>query len=62
MKYPNIEKSAFRPSEYVGYRDGAWRITRANGGWQALHKLGKHGRISAPTLREVSRQLELVAV
>lgn len=38
---PNIEPSAFRPGEYVGYARGVWQITRANssfGSWAARHR------------------------
>jgi hypothetical protein len=37
MKYlHNIEKSAFRRFEYVGYANGAWRIRKGGcGGWEA---------------------------
>jgi hypothetical protein len=34
----NIEKSAFRKGEYVGYRNGVWMIRRTNssyGNWIA---------------------------
>lgn len=38
---PNIEKSAFRKGEYVGYAHGVWLITRTNstyGNWIARHR------------------------
>lgn len=37
MRYlHNIEKSAFRRFEYVGYADGAWRVRKDGcGGWEA---------------------------
>jgi hypothetical protein len=28
----NVEKSAFRRGEWVGYAHGVWRITRQTGG------------------------------
>ena len=34
--HDRIEKSGFRPGEYVGYCDGAWRIRLSkNDGWEA---------------------------
>jgi len=33
-----IEKSSFRPGEYVGYCDGPWRITRCAVGWKATRQ------------------------
>lgn len=41
MNLPNIEKSAFRPGEYIGYSDGVWRIQKTNstyGNWVARHQ------------------------
>ncbi len=40
QSFPNIEKSALRRGEYVGYADGVWRITKSNssfGTWSARH-------------------------
>ena len=60
----NIEKSAFRRNEYVGYAHGVWHISHSNGGWTAIHTdgvsgpFGKHCLFSAPTLRDVSIRLE----
>lgn len=54
---PNIEKSGFRPGEYVGYHDGAWRIVRHSGIWRALHQGGKYWAVEARTLAELSELL-----
>lgn len=37
----NIEKSAFRKGEYVGYANGVWLIRKTNssfGNWSARHR------------------------
>lgn len=54
---PNIEKSSFRPGEYVGYFDGVWRIVRHSGIWRALHQGGKYWAVEARTLAELSELL-----
>lgn len=54
----NIERSAFRPGEYVGHADGTWRIQRINsarGKWQAS-RVGEK-LIFGKTLSEVSEKL-----
>ena len=54
--YSNIDKSAFRKGQYVGYAIGkVWRIYKdANGRWHATAQ----GRIIfGATLRDVSEQL-----
>ncbi len=65
MRYlSNIEKSAFRRGEYVGYADGAWRVEKEASGWRAS-KLVPMSRsidfdvpsISAPTLEHLSARL-----
>lgn len=33
--YHNIDKSAFRKGEYVGYANGAWKISKSGKRWQA---------------------------
>lgn len=33
--HQRIEKSGFRAGEYVGYCDGAWRITKSGDLWAA---------------------------
>ena len=60
MTYYNIERSALRRGEYVGYRDGVWIIIRAAGGWYARHREFKHAGFHAPTLREISQRLESI--
>jgi hypothetical protein len=69
----NIEKSAFRRGEYVGYGAGlVWRIVRTNssfGNWQARpleHTCGdnlqlKNTSIFARRLRDMSEKLESFA-
>jgi hypothetical protein len=39
--HQRIEKSGFRPGEYVGYCDGAWKIRRSGQLWQASKIDGK---------------------
>ena len=51
--YHNIEPSAFRRGEYVGYADGAWRIRKENGQWLAMHSRS-NVMFYAPTLRDIS--------
>jgi hypothetical protein len=50
----NIEKSAFRRFEYVGYAAGAWRVRKHGcGGWEAnkFIPMSRDLDYSAPTLR-----------
>ncbi len=59
--YPNIEKSKFRPMEYVGYANGAWHIYKYHigsyQGWRASHQTtGKI--IEGHSLKVISRKLE----
>lgn len=60
MTYHNIEKSAFRPKEYVGYADGVWRIRNESGRWLAMHRERRHAPFYRLTLREVSAALDKV--
>lgn len=62
----NIEKSAFRPGQYVGYCHGLWRIIRSaagGGGWFAyrdVHSLARNGEpfnFQAGTLASLSKML-----
>jgi hypothetical protein len=66
--FPNIDKSAFRHGEYVGYSDGKmWRITKTNPSkskhkWLAQIASGQYGRdccvcFYRPTLAEISEKL-----
>jgi len=58
---PNIDKSAFRRGEYVGYADGVWRITRRDQtAWVARHREGKHPAIVERTLADISGQLGII--
>lgn len=36
--HARIEKSGFRPGEYVGYCDGAWKIRKAGNLWRPTDK------------------------
>jgi len=58
--FPNIEKSGFRPREYVGYANGVWRIRKRSGkqGWRADQ--GAHV-ICGTTLADISQQLANIA-
>jgi hypothetical protein len=57
--FPNIEKSAFRRGEYVGYADGVWRIARNFlGTWTAYKDTQSFTR---RTLREISEALDVTA-
>jgi hypothetical protein len=58
--YSNIEPSAFRKGEYVGYREGqVWRIRRNMRGklWGANVAEGGTHFIFAATLDEMSQKL-----
>jgi hypothetical protein len=65
MKYlPNIEKSAFRRFEYVGYAEGrVYRVRKHGcGGWEAWLNDATHAGLSAvylraPTLEKISDML-----
>ncbi len=39
--HQRIEKSGFRPGEYVGYCDGAWKVRKDGKLWQASKIDGK---------------------
>ncbi len=61
----NIEKSAFRRGEYVGYADGVWNITKSNssfGNWIARHRdRSNKPAVFAFTLEDMSAKLERYA-
>lgn len=58
VSYPNIEKSAFRAGEYVGYAVGdIWRIAKHRSGWMA-NAQGSNRQIHGATLREISAELQ----
>jgi len=56
----NIERSAFRKGEYVGYAHGVWTITKTNstyGNWIARDRDGNRPAIYAFRLAELSDKL-----
>lgn len=54
----NIEKSAFRPGQYVGYAYGVWSIARAGKTWRAVHRDDTWRPVQcADTLAELSLKL-----
>lgn len=61
MNHHNIDKSAFRKGEYVGYCHGVWRIWRDGKVWQANSRtiMGcPAGRtVYGRTLEDISREL-----
>jgi hypothetical protein len=60
----NIDKSATRKGEYVGYCNGAQRIRRGGLGWQTYGLASAHGEpifTSARTLEELGKKLESIA-
>lgn len=69
--YPNIDKSAFRKGEYVGYANGVWLIRNTNpsktkkvsASWLARKRdePGKNDLIFATSLLEMSEKLQLHA-
>lgn len=54
----NVEKSAFRKGEYVGYAGGVWRIARNGRGWIARKDGASFTR---GTLRAISAALQVTA-
>ena len=69
--FHNIDKSAFRAGEYVGYCYGLWRIIRSGAGggsWFAYRSVAAAARPSEPynfqsgTLAGISAALEKEAV
>jgi len=59
LSFHNIDKSAFRKGQYVGYANGTiWRIKRTYGGWTASNGGQSFTR---RTLAEVSKALEITA-
>lgn len=64
--YPNIDKSAFRRGEYVGYADGVWNIkplhSNHGSGWQARHRDDPEmPTLRGKTLADISKDLETIA-
>jgi len=63
VSYPNIDKSAFRRGEYVGYANGNWIIRSTGNGWRAIHRDNRAAPfITGETLGEISQQLEAYAL
>ena len=62
MNYPNIEKSAFRKGEYIGYCEGKiYRISKSNssfGTWFAYNRDDYNDQIFAFGLAAMSEKLE----
>lgn len=61
----NIEPSAFRKGEYIGYRHGVWIVRRSSssyGRWQARHRDNQRApTLYVWTLEELPQKLEAVA-
>lgn len=56
--HSRIEKSGFRPGEYVGYCDGVWRIRRRSDGiWRAT-KNDSSDAFGARTLNDIGKGLD----
>lgn len=59
---PNIEASAYRRAEYVGYGYGIWRVHRYSTGnkrWRAKHIAHETAPVLyGPTLANLSVQIE----
>lgn len=63
MGFHNIEKSKFRPGEYVGYGRGeVYRIYRSNGPRSVWTAQTYNEVITARTLREISERLDRYTV
>jgi len=57
---PNIEKSAFKRGEYVGYHHGVWRIMKSNssyGRWWAVYTQQPKLQLYAWSLAMMSKRL-----
>jgi hypothetical protein len=62
--HPNIQESAFRKGEYVGFCNGVQRIRRGGQGWQTYSlgsSAGTFTSASAPTLFELGGKLAHIA-
>jgi len=63
--YPNIEKSAFRKGEYVGYSEGkVYHISKTNssyGTWFAHNRDNYNEQVFAFGLAQMSERLAKVA-
>jgi len=60
--YPNIDKSAFRKGEYVGYSEGkVYRISKTNssyGTWFAYNRDNYNDQVFAFGLESMSKKLQ----
>ena len=60
--YPNIERSAFRKGEYVGYCEGKiYRISKTNssfGTWFAFNRDNYNDQVFAKGLASMSEKLQ----
>ncbi len=57
----NIEKSALKKGEYVGYSHGVWRITKSTssyGRWCARRYINPNDMLFAWRLSDLSAKLE----
>lgn len=55
--HPNIDRSAFRRGEYVGYALGLWFVRRqTSGGWRATKREG-FDSLTGETLTDISERL-----
>jgi len=61
--FPNIDKSAFRKGEYVGYCEGrVYRIAKLGGGyWRAINQFDSADQIYAFGLEAMSNKLQAKA-
>lgn len=62
--HPNIEKSAFRSGEYIGYCNGAQSIRRGGLGWETYRLASAAGTFTyatAATLFELGGKLAYIA-
>ncbi len=56
---PNIERSAFKRGQYVGYGAGVWRIFRWGNEWRAQRR--PSGFLTAETLEQMSKKIQAFA-
>ena len=62
--HPNIEKSAFRHGEYVGYCNGAQKIRKGGQGWETYglgSQTGVRTYATAQTLFKLGEKLAYIA-
>lgn len=64
QSYHNLEKSGFRPGEYVAWDEAGerYRVRRNGRDWRAVCQTSTtHKAVSAPTLRGISLKLSSLA-